>query len=193
MPTAFDEIAKEFSNAAHNKACEVFYPELFNNLLFEFDDNVQFESGEVGRVLDGMLAIDRIAKVELIDTSLRAPIILTIQERFRKPQYMSFADLTITEWNTETNKESEFHKLAAHMFVYGFYDSNRDVLIEVMSIDIVKLMLSIIHNKITYRRGNNGPPKNQDFISIKYTELLRSGTILKYHGKRIKDGRCKRG
>ena len=36
MSTYFSDEEKQFSDRAHAKACEVFYPELFNGLPFEF-------------------------------------------------------------------------------------------------------------------------------------------------------------
>ncbi len=177
MATQFTEANKLFSDCAHKKADEVFYPKLFHGSVFTWDDNVQFDEGERGKVLDGQMAIDRIARVKLLDTTFRAPILLTIQERFRNLQYMDFGDITITEWNVATNQPSEFHKLTANIFVYGFYDQYNDKLVGALAIDVACLMLSIIHNNIHYSRMNNGS-KNQDFISIKYRELYRNNCVL---------------
>jgi hypothetical protein len=52
---------------------------------------------------------------------LRAPLGFTIQERFRRPRYAEFQDLTLTEWNGNSNLPSELYKIRAGMFLYGYY------------------------------------------------------------------------
>lgn len=76
---------------------------------------------ERGAVLDGELAIDCTVKVFSPDENLRDGLIFTIQERYRHPAYARFRDITITEWNTRSNKPSELYKIAADYFVYGYY------------------------------------------------------------------------
>lgn len=179
--TKFDPEHSEFSERAHQAAVRQVYPAIFEGAP---DDSILVKSpshleSEEDKTLDLRFKIDRIFESEFED--FRGNVPLTVQERFRNPEYQKYRDLTITEYNVQSDAESELHGLRAHLFVYGYYDEDADEILEAIVINIPALFLSLSNREISYRRNTN--PKNQDFISFKFEDLHEIGAVV-YHYER---------
>ncbi len=172
MRTQFDQSHKDFSDKAHLAAQKLIYPKIFNtnNLKFETTD---LKDSEHSRILDGEMGIDRI--VYVIVDNLKAPIKFTIQERFRSPQYLKWQDITITEWNNNSNLPSELYKINSGYFVYGYFDVTRNIFLDAICISVPDLLHSIVTNSLVYSRRIN--PKNQNFIGLKFQDLHNVGLV----------------
>lgn len=182
MRTYYSENDAEKSNIAHTLARKIIYPKIFNvpqkSLVFE-DTLLSIGSREAA--LDGELAIDRVVGVSV--DGYRQPIKFTIQERFRDPQYQKMQDVTITEWNCSTQQPSELYKMAATMFVYGYWNKDITDFLEVVAFFTAPVWMAIVNGEIKPSRGNNGHPKNQDFIAVSFNDLYRTGAICYHYPK----------
>jgi hypothetical protein len=169
--TAFSQSNWDKTHAAHLAAREQFYPKLWPNAVkIEYLDTT-------GATADLKYGIDVIVAVTSPDTKLRGPIKFFIQERFREPYYRKFGDATITEWNTVTNLPSELHKIAAHIFVYGYYDPARNLITEAVAIDVPRILHEIAKANLKYSRSPR-VTNDQTFIGIDFKELRRVNAIM---------------
>lgn len=171
MITPYDKTRQLFSDKGHAKAQSVVYPHLFNVKREQLEFTVLEE--EKAKELDCEQAIDRLVKVEV--AGLTGKVTFTVQERFRTPKYVDYQDVTITEWNHNSNLPSELYKIRANLFLYGYYDPSKDKIIEAVVFHVSPLLAKIVQGKIAYNRGMN--PKNQSFISVRFDELMRSGVV----------------
>lgn len=177
MATPFSSQQKAFSDKAHFAARSILYPAIFNveaeNLAYE--DQGDLATDARYKALDGEMAIDRLVKVTL--DKFRSPLTFTVQERFRKPEYAKYRDLTITEWNTWTSRESELYKLHAALFLYGYYNPFTECFIEAICADVPALMMAITTNGIryTHETKKNG---SQTFLGLKFDDMHRAGVML---------------
>lgn len=186
--TPYDPKNADFSNKAHLLARKVLYPKIFKvplkNLLFE---DTLLEHGKRGEVLDGEMAIDRIVKVTAFSENLRQPLTFTVQERFRKPQFTKWQDITFTEWNHQSNLPSELYKLTANIFLYGYFDDGSSgkspYFTDAIAIDVPITLMGICANELNYEFELN-PRSNQSFITIKFSDLWRYGVVLYWEKKR---------
>lgn len=176
--TKFDRDHSKFSERAHQAAVRQVYPEMFDGAP---EDSVVVKSpahmeSDEDEQLDMRFKIDRILESEFDDFRGNVPI--TVQERFRNPEYRRYRDLTITEYNVQSDAESELHGILANIFVYGYYDDDEDEIIEAIAVNIPTLFLALSNRDIDYRRNTN--PKNQDFISFRFEDLHAIGAVI-YH------------
>jgi len=167
-----------FSNRAHLRAQELLYPKIFGLPL----DRLSFEStllasGERGNTLDGEMAIDRIVKVSGLPEFLRQPIVFTVQERFRRPEYAKWKDVTFTEWNTVTNLPSELYKITANIFLYGYYDEQASRFVDAIALDVQPTLRLLCNGKLTFRFGDN-PRSHQTFVAFEFHHLHKAGCII---------------
>jgi len=176
MSTPYSAENQSFSDAAHLCAQRTVYP-----VIFKCDiSNMVFESANVsdgGRlaILDGEMAIDKIVHVQV--KTLRAPIVFTIQERYRRLVNRRFTDLTITEFNNVTKQPSELYKMTAGIFLYGFYDDNKNKFERWVAADVNKMLHGIVTGQLAYKKGNN-PRSNQDFLGIEVADLFKNECII---------------
>ena len=173
MLTPFESINASFSNLAHKAAMRDFYPHLFKTNDFEFEKpNV---NTFVGRLLDCKMAIDYIAGVNVLE--FNAPLIITIQERWRETKYLEEfgPQVTITEWNHLSGERSELHKLCAQIVVYGYYDHTRDKIVKAVAISAFGLMRALAQGTIPFERRKN--PKDQSFLVFRFDDLNRLALI----------------
>lgn len=169
--TAFSQSNWDKTHAAHLAAREQFYPQLWPNAVkIEYLDTT-------GAIEDLQYGIDAIVAVTSPDTKLRGPIKFFIQERFREPYYRRFNDATITEWNTKTDVPSELHKIAAHIFVYGYYDMARNLITEAVAIDVPRVLHEIARANLKYVRSPR-ITNDQTFIGISFKDLQRVNAIM---------------
>lgn len=179
--TKFDVEHSEFSEAAHQAAVSQVYPDIFpgapeDTIVVKSPSHLATDEDEI---LDLRFKIDRMFEAEFDDFRGNVPI--SVQERFRHPEYQRYRDLTITEYNKQSDAESELHGILANIFVYGYYDADEDVIVEAIVVNIPTLFIALANRDIDYRRNTN--PKNQDFISFKFKDLHDIGAVI-YHYER---------
>lgn len=169
MRTAFSEQRWLFTKRAHLAARKQLYGQWWPGRV-TFDDVTKTAQ-------DLEYAIDCQLSITIPD--LRAPIKMSVQERFREPRFMRWGDVTITEWNLASDLPSEIHKLAAQMFVYGFYDDRTDRIVAAVAVDVALLQFALSEGDLEYDRRRR---IDQDFVGFPVTELRRIGAILRGHG-----------
>lgn len=157
-----------FTKRAHLAAQRQFYPPMNDYRSIKFQDTV-------GSDLDMKHCID--FRLGLKRPGLKAPMVISVQERWRRPEFRRFRDVTITAWNLATNLPAELHKLDAHIFVYGFYDEATDRIVEATAIRTVDMVAGIHSGRLEYQEGTRGD-LNQSFVSIKVDALKRIGAII---------------
>lgn len=167
-----------FSTAAHNAALDSIYPRLFPGCDYSVESVVhQDGDGDLrNQALDCHLGVDYVAHLNSAVPSLRLPTIITIQERFREPKYAHYQDLTITEWNPRTNQPGEIHKLAAQLFVYGYYSQQENQFSDAICINTAKLLVALNKRQIVARR-NQGTNSEQPFLSFSFQDLHRIKSV----------------
>lgn len=180
MKTPYSIDNAKLSQQAHECALETIYPALFgvNRSRLTFDAQTLLNDSMRGQVLDGEMAVDRVARVKV--PRLRRPLVFTIQERFRRPEWAHKRDITITEWNHLTNQPGELYKLEANLFVYGYFNQQTASFIEVVAIDVPKLFRAIINDTIPYGVKKN-PRTRQTFLTITFDNLTAKGLIVYHH------------
>jgi hypothetical protein len=178
--TPYSAENQQFSDAAHLSAQKLLYPAIFGveceQLTFE---TLSVGGDDKGALLDGSMGIDRIVRVKV--PNLREYLSFTVQERFRKPCYARYRDITVTEWNHNSNLPSELYKLNAEIFLYGYYESTRHEFIEAIAINTTTFKEQIIGGKVPYRVERN-PRSNQTFYCFRFDDLIQLGTTIFWTG-----------
>lgn len=177
MRTIFQPENANFSQKAHLAARIQIYPSIFKTTLqnLEFEDTI-LNTSERNTILDGEMGIDRIVNVAV--KNLHAPLVFTIQERFRRPEYAHYKDLTITEWNGASGLPSELYKINAGLFLYGYFNEFQNTFIDAIAINTTDLLIAICRNEISYTKRRN--KKQQDFVAFTFSGLENAG-VVKYH------------
>ena len=181
MFTPFEQHNQDFSDRAHAAARSLVYPQLFGC----DESRLQFDSASVGdggekAILDGQMAIDRLIDVTV--HGLQSPLRHTIQERFRRPGYRSYRDITITEFNHNSGQPSELHKMKCGLFVYGYFCEEDGSFCDLIVVDVTRLLVSLTKRELAFGRKRN--PKNQSFIYVKYEDLHKAGVVV-FHSQSI--------
>lgn len=174
--TPYSNGNQQFSDRAHELAQAAIYPKLFgvDPACLTFDD-VTGMTQERNRILDGEMAVDKIVNVSV--RGLGAPLVFTVQERFRRISAERFRDITITEWNCNSNRPSELYKIKAGLFLYGYYNDTTDRFIgQSLVVNMPALLIRIAANRIYHERAVN-PRSNQRFITIPFESLDELGII----------------
>jgi hypothetical protein len=181
MPTPFEAANKAFTDTAHRAAMRIIYPKLYNCAPDELEEDTDtFENSERGRLLDGEMAIDYVIKAPSPYTTPKTGQKLAhyVQERFRRPRFSDFNDVTVTEWNWLTDKPSELYKLRAPTFLYGYYDEATDDFPKVWALSVAHMMISMhrdVWNNNLTRRMNK---KSQSFLPFKIGILIEKKAVL---------------
>lgn len=175
MYTKFEQRNQDFSDTAHAAAQSLVYPRLFrceqSRLKFE---SASVNDGGEKAILDGQMAVDRLIKVTV--DGFRCPLEYTVQERFRRPGYSKYRDITITEWNNASNQPSELYKIKCGIFTYGYYDEHQRIFGEVIAIDVPAFQLAMTTGAIAFTKRTNR--KQQDFICVTFDALFDAGVVM---------------
>lgn len=171
MYTPYDKDRRNFSDRGQIKAQSTIYPRFFN----KSEDQLDFESldDKKAQELDYEEACDK--RVRVTVAGLMDKLSFDFQYRFRQPKFMDYQDITMTEWNYNSNLPSELYKIRAHLFLYGYYDAGTNTILEALIFHVSPVLAQLAQGKIVYRRGRN--EKKQSFITISFEELRRSGAI----------------
>ena len=186
--TPYDEGNAKHSEDAHLAARRLLYPIIFGVSEEHLEyKSVASQETEHDRILDSEMGIDRLIKVSI--PNLLDTLNFTIQERFRRryqrdetgkivKDYMTFNDITITEWNHASDLPSELYKISAGYFIYAYYDDPTDTFFRPIMVNTSDLLLAIVKNRITPGYGEN--KKNQTFVTFTYGRLVTSGLVVFY-------------
>lgn len=176
MYTPFSQSNQNFTDAAHEAARVLVYPQMFDceESLLSFDSSSVSDGGEKA-ILDGQMAVDRIVSVTV--SGLRGPIEHMVQERFRRPEYSRYRDITITEWNHASNQKSELYKLKAGVFLYGYFDKVALSFGEVIAVNTSALLMAISNKTLRYTSETN-PRSRQSFICVTFDALHEAGVVV---------------
>lgn len=136
-------------------------------------DGVSVSDGGEKAILDGQMAVDRLVSVTV--KGLRHPIVHTVQERFRRPGFKNYSDITITEWNHASNQPSELYKIKSGIFVYGYYDETNGCFPDVIAVDVAAFLLAF-SRKLPYTKRQN--KKGQDFICVTFADLHEANVVM---------------
>lgn len=170
--TPYSKVNHEFSNRAHALAQATVYPLIFgeqNELRF-----VPLPEDQV-RVIDGDMGIDRNVEVQV--QGLHDAFSVLVQERFRHPKYAPYCDVTITEWNNNSNQRGELYKIRAEMFLYGYYDELANRFIETIAFSTLALKVHLARGLLASSTGVN-PRTNQTFFCFKFDDLEKYNAVV---------------
>jgi len=182
--TPYSKSNQAFSDAAHMAARRHIYPNLFPCHTSSQVAEIAYVSTVLddgqrstrGKILDGEMGIDRIVRITCQDFA--APLEFTVQERFRRVQYATWNDITVTEWNHRTNLPSELHKINAGIFVYGYFDPEAGNFVNWVAADTMRLIYAISIGQLRYKRFAN-QRSGQTFVSFSFDDLRQSEVIFK--------------
>jgi len=162
--TPYSQENQDFSNKGHLCAQRTLYPLIFPNSQLQF---VPLPEDQV-RILDGDMGTDRHVLVKV--QTLREAFSVLVQERFRQTRFADFQDVTITEWNHNSNKPGELYKIKAEMFLYGYYDPLKDKFIDAIAFSVFNLKVKLSQGIIGHVSGVN-PRSNQSFLGFQFKDL----------------------
>ena len=172
--TLYEQDNADFSNRAHMRARDVLYPRIFNvrRERLQFEDTLLAQSDRA-KILDGEMGVDRIVRVTI--HNLHAPLMFTVQERFRRPEFAKYQDMTVTEWNHASNLPSELYKINAGLFLYGYFDERTSVFVDAIAIGVTDMLLAIATRRLRYDRRWN--KKRQTFLTLRFDDMERAGIV----------------
>ncbi len=176
--TIYQKDNANYSDAVHALARRQVYPKLFgadvSNITYEADTLVG--QSPLGDMLDGEMGIDRIVRVSV--KGLTGVLSFTVQERFRRPSYAKYRDITVTEWNHASGLPSELYKIQAQVFLYGYADKEQDPtwITEAVAVNTTSLLMAIVQGSVKYDTGMN--KKQQTFLTIPFAELESNDLVL---------------
>lgn len=162
--TPYSQANRAFSDKGHLCAQAAIYPLIFPNSSLQF---VPLPEEQV-RTLDADMGTDRHVLVKV--HSLREAFSVLVQERFRRARFADFQDVTITEWNHNSNLPAELYKIKAEMFLYAYYDEMSDSFLEAIALSMLALKVKIAQGSIAHDPELN-TRSNQTFLGFKFDEL----------------------
>ena len=172
--TLYEQDNADYSNRAHMRARDVLYPRIFNvrRERLQFEDTLLTQNDRA-RILDGEMGVDRIVRVTV--HNLHAPLMFTVQERFRRPEFAKYQDMTVTEWNYASNSPSELYKINAGLFVYGYFDERSGMFLDAIVISVTDMLLALVQGRLRYDRRMN--KKQQSFLALRFEDMEKAGIV----------------
>lgn len=183
--TVYEPLNAAYSNRAHGYAQRLIYPKIFDAPY----DKLRFRDATFSR--DTKEAIDREVYVSHgLDRLAFPELRFTVQERFRKPEFIKWGDVTVTEWNDSSDLPSELYKLTSHLFLYAYCEEQKvrgkDELVafhHVIAVNVEVMLRGLLEKKLRFIRNKN--PKDQWFIGIKYDDLRGCDGAVRFYAEQI--------
>jgi hypothetical protein len=176
MKTPYSQKNQEFTDQAHLCARRDIYPTLFGVP----QERIKYPELPDAKERDYEKGIDK--TLEIWVPSLDGSIKITSQERFRRPKFARYRDITITQQNNTSGLNGEIYKIEAGLFVYGYYDPERDRFIEAIACWLHPLIMSIVNEQI-HQEVNLNHRSNQDFLCFKFEDLASLPGVVAFHKK----------
>lgn len=114
MPTPFDKHNYDYSEYASRVAERTIYKSLVDKLHPRHQGFSLLDMG--GTQADFQEGLDKVLEVRLSDRIVE----YRVQERFRRPSYAKYRQLTATDANLMTGQTGDLHKLDVDFYVYGY-------------------------------------------------------------------------
>jgi hypothetical protein len=174
--TPFSREAFEFSQTAHHIATTKIYPNYFGACEIEdvgWDNLMGGDS--TAHTLDADMKID--VRIRVRRPNLAAPLTLTAQERFRRPDAFSYQDVTFAYWNNNSGRMGELFSLQAQYFVYAVLNPVTGIFLRWHIVDVPRTLLTIADDKIAYTLRRN-PRSGQTFLALALDDLRQRGLVL---------------
>lgn len=184
MRTNFSSSNSAFSDQAHIAAQTQLYPLVFNasseNITYESVTISESPEDQRNKILDGEMAVDRMVTVTV--DSFPFPLSYTVQERFRKPKFRKYQDITITEYNHSSGLPSELYKLSGGLFVYGYFNEELNLIEQFVVFSSSSLLVKLASGELKPDCRKTNPRSNQSFIGFNIDSLRKHGLILSESG-----------
>jgi hypothetical protein len=174
--TPFEKANFDFSQVAHKAARRLLYPRMFPRCQLKYCCCDVAEENTFHYDLDKKMGIDKVILVRAPHFKEFTP--LTVQERFRTMDDYRYREVTITEWNHLSDRASEFYKLYAHYFVYGYYDKEANMFAEAIVLNVAALNTYLLTLPRLKRQTNK---KGQAFVCLPIDLLLSQNGVVFYH------------
>jgi hypothetical protein len=187
MYTPYNKNNADMSDGAHRLAVTKLYPQLFgvSPERLEFDKDTLLGESARGEILDGQMGVDYVARLTV--EPLGAPLQVTIQERFRRYTFAKYRDVTLTEWNHNTNLPSELFKITSGIFLYGYVNERQDDFLEAIAFNVTDLMVALAKGSLSLNRERN-PRSNQSFVCFTFEQLMDAGVVMFHYTPQRSNG-----
>lgn len=168
----------DFTKDGHEAAERDLYPKVFETLygpdrMKHIDWDVEYHPGEYDDDLHDLDAKHGIDATVFVECDFRTPLPVYLQERWRDPDYQTFQDITITEWNKASGTPSELGKIKADHFAYGYYNQDNDEILEAVIVDVAGIKNALISGDVEYDDSYENH-RRQTMVAISFEELARS-------------------
>jgi len=160
---------ERFGRRAHEKAWEHVYKP------FLPDDAMLVDLDSTKRDLEK--DEDRAARIFKPD--LDVPVEISFQEKYRRDKWAEKRELTLAYYNATQDESLYLEKSEADFFVYGYYDSDEDTLLETVVVDMARLRFAMAADSLPYEKQAHGS-KGHHFVCIPFDALEEEG-LIEYH------------
>jgi hypothetical protein len=178
--TPYSQRLQDFSDKGHLCAQKSIYPLIFPNSQLQFIPLPEDQA----MTIDADMGMDRRVLVKV--SNLRESFQVMVQERFRTPRWAGKQDITVTEWNNNTNKPGELYKIKAEMFLYAYYDEANNLFLEAIAFSVLNLKIALAQRAIPYTVPNPNGRSNQTFLCFKFDDLIKRHIAVFHHDFREK-------
>lgn len=120
---------------------------------------------------------DHAARVHL--DGIDAPVELSFQEKYRRARWADKRELTLAYYNAESEEHLYLEKSDADFFLYGYYDSDADELLETIIVDMVRLKYHIADGSLPFTTQAHGS-KGHHFMCIPF-DALEDENLIAHH------------
>ena len=162
--TPYSQENQDFSDKGHLCAQTALYPLIFPNSQLQFIPLPE----EQAMTLDADMGVDKHLLVKV--QSLRESFSVLVQERFRDTEWVNKQDITITEWNNNSNQPGELYKIKSEMMLYGYYDEQHNKFPDAIACSMLTLKVKIAQGLIKHTTGINSRT-NQTFLCFRFADL----------------------
>lgn len=113
---------------------------------------------------------------------------ITVQERFRRPEFAHFRDLTMSEWDYVYDEPAELYKIEADLIAVGYFDPEAagegwapggGGLGEAVLVETARMKTALAQNRLRARRRVH-KAQNRSFVTVPFDALLRAGCVFHY-------------
>lgn len=179
MGQHYNQDRQAFSTEAHYAALDLIYPRLLPGCDYSVESVTKAanQNDPRAQALDCYLGIDYLIHLHSSEPTLRAPLPITVQERFREPKYAHYQDVTLTEWNPRTSQLGEIYKIAAQWLLYAYYDPQDQRFLDAICIKTADLIAAFSKRQIIGRH-QAGVKAEQSFISFSFADLHRVKAVV---------------